>query len=265
MLDRRLFFIFFTITLFVSVINAERARNDNLQDDFIDDNSDDNEYVIDAIKRFLGKKKTTTTTGAPNTGAISALITATPKGRVKGETTRSSILDPFGKDRKTLSTTTSRYSRTRATSGPVKEACGVISPCKNGGTCKTLSSGKYYCFCAQDYYGKTCENSMKNYFHLNSDLPFVCFQNLLHLVQLILIEHVKIIVHQIHAVIKVNVLDYVQHIIVDVNHLFMVQIVINQLCQNVKKLWMNQVNQMNKIYMHMNEIQKKIEKIYDEL
>ena len=36
------------------------------------------------------------------------------------------------------------------------------NPCKNGATCRTLSSGQFYCFCTKDYYGKTCENSKTN-------------------------------------------------------------------------------------------------------
>ncbi len=44
MVDRRLCLIFFAVTLFVSVLYAERARNDNLQDeeiDFAEDNTVD--------------------------------------------------------------------------------------------------------------------------------------------------------------------------------------------------------------------------------
>jgi len=44
MVDRRLFLVFFAVTLFISVLHAERARNDNLQDDeeidFANDNND---------------------------------------------------------------------------------------------------------------------------------------------------------------------------------------------------------------------------------
>jgi len=94
-------------------------------------------------------KKNKTTTAKPSSGAIAALLTTTPK---------SSIFGGSSGRKASLSTTTSRYSRIKSTTGPTKDACGV-SPCKNGGTCKTLSSGSYYCFCSQDYYGKTCENS----------------------------------------------------------------------------------------------------------
>jgi len=98
----------------------------------------------------LGKKNKTTT-AKPSSGAISALLTTTQK---------SSIFGGGGSGRKAnLSTTTSRYSRTRLTTASAKDGCGIISPCKNGGTCKTLSSGSFYCFCSQDYYGKTCDKS----------------------------------------------------------------------------------------------------------
>jgi hypothetical protein len=95
-------------------------------------------------------KKNKTTTAKPSSGAIAALLTTTPK---------SSIFGGSSGRKANLSTTTSRYSRTKSTTRSTKDGCGVISPCKNGGTCKTLSSGSYYCFCSQDYYGKTCENS----------------------------------------------------------------------------------------------------------
>lgn len=157
MVDRRLFLILFAVTFLISVLHAERARNDNLGD-FIDDD-DDNEDVIETIKRFLGKKKTTTTTVKPGSGAISALITTTPTSSIFGGAS----------GRKTVGTSTSKYGRTRATVGPTKDACGAINPCKNGGTCKTLSSGRFYCFCGQDYYGKNCENSKEK----KSDFCFV--------------------------------------------------------------------------------------------
>jgi hypothetical protein len=162
MVDRRLFLIFFAVTLFVSVLYAERARNDNLQDeeiDFAEDNTvDEDDSLIETIKRFLTHKKTTTE--KPSSGAISALFPTTPSTKTTSTSTKSSIFGGvFGKKSSTtLKTTTSRHSHTRLTTGATKDACGVINPCKNGGSCKTLSSGRYYCFCAQDYYGKTCEN-----------------------------------------------------------------------------------------------------------
>jgi len=50
----------------------------------------------------------------------------------------------------------------------------------------------------------------------------------------------------------VNVLDYVQPFIVDVNHRIMEQIVIKK-SVNVKKLLMNQthLNKMNSLHMHV--------------
>jgi hypothetical protein len=44
MVDRRLLLIFLAVTLLVSVLDAERARNDNLQDEemnFANENTDD--------------------------------------------------------------------------------------------------------------------------------------------------------------------------------------------------------------------------------
>jgi hypothetical protein len=40
MVDRCLLFLFFAVTLFVSGLHAERARNDNLQNEEIDFTSD---------------------------------------------------------------------------------------------------------------------------------------------------------------------------------------------------------------------------------
>ncbi|CAF3740956.1 unnamed protein product [Rotaria socialis] len=170
MIDRRLLFVFLVVTLFISVLRAERARNDNLQDedeeiDFTNDNNNNNEEdVIDAIKRFLTKKKTTTT-AKPSSDSIIALLTTTQQNKILSTSTKSSVFgDMFGK--KTTSTaryggssSTSRFDRTtQSSSSSSKDACGIVNPCKNGGTCKTLSSGRFYCFCTQDYYGKNCEN-----------------------------------------------------------------------------------------------------------
>ena len=46
MVNRRILILFITVTLFISVLQAERARNDNLQDaeqeiDFTNDSEDD--------------------------------------------------------------------------------------------------------------------------------------------------------------------------------------------------------------------------------
>jgi hypothetical protein len=51
MVDRRLFLVFLAVTLFVSVLHAERARNDNLQDDEeeIDFASDNNDNYAEGI------------------------------------------------------------------------------------------------------------------------------------------------------------------------------------------------------------------------
>jgi hypothetical protein len=182
MVERRLYLIFFALALFVSVLHGERARNDHLQDDEFDFNDEDRgedgrnylysieeekktyffsifQEVIDTIKRFLLGKKTTTTTQKPSSDAISALITTTPSTKTSSTTKASAFDGLFNKKSSTTSTTTSRYNRIRSTTGSPKDACGIINPCKNGGTCKTLSSGRYYCFCTQDYYGKTCDNS----------------------------------------------------------------------------------------------------------
>jgi len=70
MVGRRLYLIFFAFALFVSVLHAERARNDHLQDDEID--FTDEGDVIETIKRFLKGK---TTTQKPSSDAISALLT----------------------------------------------------------------------------------------------------------------------------------------------------------------------------------------------
>jgi hypothetical protein len=50
MVDRRLFFIFFAVTLLVSVLHAERARNDDLQDDF---ESENYSYGADGMNYFV--------------------------------------------------------------------------------------------------------------------------------------------------------------------------------------------------------------------
>lgn len=116
--------------------------------------------VIETFKRFLKSKKTTTE--KPTSDAISALFTTTQSNRYLPTSSRSSIFgDNSGKDSKNSLTTKSRFDRPRVTTASPKDACGYSSPCKNGGTCKTLSSGRYYCFCSQDYYGKNCENSTR--------------------------------------------------------------------------------------------------------
>jgi hypothetical protein len=51
MVDCRLFLVFFAVTLLASVLHAERARNDNLQDDEeeIDFASDNNDNYAEGI------------------------------------------------------------------------------------------------------------------------------------------------------------------------------------------------------------------------
>ncbi len=113
--------------------------------------------VIETIKRFLRGK--TTTTKKPTSDSISALISTTPATKITPTTKSSAFGGLFNKKSSTTSTVASRFDRTRSTTSSPKDGCGIVSPCKNGGTCKTLSSGRYYCFCPQDYYGKTCESS----------------------------------------------------------------------------------------------------------
>ncbi|CAF1165784.1 unnamed protein product [Rotaria sordida] len=177
MVDRRLLIIFLVTVLFVSVLNAERARNDHLQDaeeqqeerDFSADENNDiyEEDVIDTIKRFLGKKKTTTTP-RPSSDSLIALFTTKPT-TTSSSPTKPSIYDG-GFGRKTSRRSTPRYGGYGSTTkSPGKDACGYVSPCKNGGSCKTLSSGRYYCFCTQDYYGKHCENKFISSGSANAD------------------------------------------------------------------------------------------------
>ncbi|CAF1581734.1 unnamed protein product [Adineta steineri] len=124
---------FLIVILFITIIHAERARNDNLDDEENFSNTNNNEEeIIETIKRFLGKSKKTTTS-KPTSDAISALIT----------TTSSSIpTDKYGKK--------------------FNDACGVGNPCKNGGTCRTLPSGRHYCYCTDQYYGRNCEKKFKS-------------------------------------------------------------------------------------------------------
>ncbi|CAF2711934.1 unnamed protein product [Rotaria sp. Silwood2] len=177
MVDRRLLFVFIVVVLFVSVLHAERARYDNLQDEEQEiDSLNDNNYeedLIETVKRFLGMKKKTTTP-KPSSDAIIALFSATPSTGTTSATKSSIYDDKYG--RKTSSSTTPRYGRysstsryDRTTKSPGKDACGFTSPCEHGGTCKTLSSGRYYCFCTQDYYGKNCEHKFSSSGSSNDD------------------------------------------------------------------------------------------------
>jgi hypothetical protein len=52
MIDRRLFFLFFAVTLFVSVLHGERARYDNLQPEEIDFASENTNVEADS-KNYL--------------------------------------------------------------------------------------------------------------------------------------------------------------------------------------------------------------------
>ncbi|UJR07781.1 hypothetical protein I4U23_012063 [Adineta vaga] len=156
MVDRRILFIFIAVTLFISVLHGERARNDNLQDvdeemDFVDENENDD--VIETIKRFWKNKKTTT--AKPSSDSISALLTTTKPSSLLTTSTISAV---FGGLFGNKGSSTSRFGTGKLTTASPKNACGVVNPCQNGGTCKTLSSGSFYCFCHQDYYGKRCEN-----------------------------------------------------------------------------------------------------------
>ncbi|CAF1118531.1 unnamed protein product [Rotaria sp. Silwood1] len=163
MVDHRLLVLFLAVVLLVSVLHAERARNDNLQDEedemegYNEDTDNFPQDVVEAMKRFLKGKKTTTTE-KPSSDAIIALFSTTTRPSITRPTpSKPSIYDDtFGRKTSSTPCSTSRYGRTTKSTG--KDACGYVSPCKNGGTCKTLSSGRYYCFCTQDYYGKHCEN-----------------------------------------------------------------------------------------------------------
>jgi hypothetical protein len=59
MVDRRVFIVFLAVGLLVSVLHAERARNDDLQDeeeDFMNDDTDSNEdgmNILNSIKIFF--------------------------------------------------------------------------------------------------------------------------------------------------------------------------------------------------------------------
>ncbi|CAF0862744.1 unnamed protein product [Adineta steineri] len=151
MVDRRLCFAILAITLFVSVLHAERARNDNRQDD---------EEAIDFASNNDRNNE-------------DALITTTSAGRVQSTTKDSVFGGMFGKKTSGSSiaktTGSSRTSVSRQTTKSPKDGCGLTNPCKNGGTCKTLSSGNYYCFCSQDYYGKTCDNKFMSTGAANND------------------------------------------------------------------------------------------------
>ena len=132
MLDRRLCLLF----LVVIVFSAQAEQEEN---------------AGGRVKRFLLKKKATTP--VPSSDAIAALITRKP-------TTSTSSM--FG-TRTRLSTSSSKGSP--FLSLPIDDhssrlgSCGALNSCKNGGTCRTLPSGRYYCFCSSDYYGNNCEKS----------------------------------------------------------------------------------------------------------
>jgi len=49
MVDRRLFLILLAVTLFVSVLHAERARNDDLEDEEIDFTNENNDDETDGM------------------------------------------------------------------------------------------------------------------------------------------------------------------------------------------------------------------------
>ncbi|CAF1505713.1 unnamed protein product [Adineta steineri] len=127
MINRRLCFAVLAITLFVSVLHAERARNNNHQHD--------EEDIAFASN---------------NAGRVSPTGKGSVFGRKFGKNkSGSSVIKTAGSHRTNVSHATIKSS---------KDACGLTNPCKHGGTCKTLSSGRFYCFCSQNYYGRTCDN-----------------------------------------------------------------------------------------------------------
>jgi hypothetical protein len=129
MLHHHFFGIVVIVFLFVSTFNAECSRNDNLQDE---------DNFVETVKRFLiqSHKKTTP---KPSSDTISALVPTTTS-RMKGFIFQLNFfLCLISLD-----------------------VCGGNNPCKNGGTCRTLPSGRHYCFCTDQYYGNTCEKSNQN-------------------------------------------------------------------------------------------------------
>ncbi|CAF4513295.1 unnamed protein product [Rotaria sp. Silwood1] len=148
MINYRVVLIFLSVILFVSTLHGERARIDDLQDE---ESLNENEDFIEAVKRFWLKKKTSTTE-KPSSDVISALVITTPSNAIV-TSSRSSIFDGFG--------STSQYGRTRYTSSPMKNDCGLNNPCQHGGTCRTLASGRLYCLCTDEYYGNHCEKKFR--------------------------------------------------------------------------------------------------------
>ncbi|CAF1609419.1 unnamed protein product, partial [Didymodactylos carnosus] len=151
------------IAFLASLTIAERARNDRrspINDDDDDDNIDaeqefsereednedvkedeDEQGVVDAFKRFLLHKKTTTV--KPVTSGVLSRSFSTSTARYR----------PFS------TTTRYGYRTSRRTS---QDKCAAGNPCKNGGSCRSLSSGSYYCFCDNNHYGKHCENTFSS-------------------------------------------------------------------------------------------------------
>jgi hypothetical protein len=112
--------------------------------------------AIETKKHF--SKRTKKTARNSSSDAVSDFLEKTPPCIIPLISRKSSATGKMHR-KKSDTNSASQYNRIRSRIKPTKDACGIISPCKNGGTCKSLSNGSYYCFCSQDYYGKTCKNS----------------------------------------------------------------------------------------------------------
>ncbi len=114
----------------------------------------------DAIetKKHFSKRTKKTARNSSSDAVSDDFLEKTPPCIIALTSRKSSATDKIHR-KKSDTNSASQYNRIRSRIKPTKDACGIISPCKNGGTCKTLSSESYYCFCSQDYYGKTCEKS----------------------------------------------------------------------------------------------------------
>ncbi|CAF1315162.1 unnamed protein product [Adineta ricciae] len=105
---------------------------------------DDEDSKHERVKRFLlsSKKKTTPTTKKPSTGVLASLIPTTPSNKHSTSPDFSSGVDKYGKKFNT--------------------ACNSKTPCLNGGSCRKLPSGRPYCHCTEQFYGRNCEKKYKS-------------------------------------------------------------------------------------------------------
>ncbi|UJR38361.1 hypothetical protein I4U23_031031 [Adineta vaga] len=134
MINYRLILFILTINLVILTFNIECTRYDDLKDE---------EDHLERMKRFLFKpKKSTTTTKKPSSDALASLFPTTPSNKHKPTQSSSGSIDKYGKK--------------------FNDACNSGNPCQNGGSCRTLASGRHYCTCTEQYYGRNCEKKFKS-------------------------------------------------------------------------------------------------------